>query len=133
VNFRDVFIRRFSPDYQSEFQAEEPLLSVNLFHLIDAFKKIIEQNLPGTIFKVQPEEWSLKDKIALVLDRLKNDGTVYFRDLFREDRTISEFVITFLALLELVQMGLVRIFQTDLDKDIRLEGHFTENQDDHHG
>jgi len=130
---RDVFSRRFSPDHQSEFQAEEPLLSVNLFQLIDAFKKIIEQNLPGTIFKVQPEEWSLKDKIALVLDRLKNDGAVYFRDLFQEDRTISEFVITFLALLELVQMGLVRILQTDLDRDIRLEGHFTENQDNHHG
>jgi len=128
---RDVFIRRFSPDYQTEFQAEEPLLSVNLFQLIDAFKKIIEQNLPGTVFKVQPEEWSLKDKIALILDRLKNEGALYFRDLFHEDRTISEFIITFLALLELVQMGLVRVFQIDIDKDIRLEAHFTENQDNH--
>jgi len=130
---RDVFIRRFSPDYQREFQGEEPLLSVNLFQLIDAFKKIIEQNLPGTVFKVQPQKWSLKDKISFILERLKNDGVVYFRELFLEDRTISEFVVTFLALLELVQMGLVRVFQTDLDKDIRLEAHFKEDQDNHHG
>lgn len=125
--FRDVFTRRLSSDYMAQLQGEEPLLQANLFQLMDAFKRIVDQRLPDASMSFQRVEWSLKDKTTLIMERLKNEGIIYFSDLFNKDRTISEFIITFLALLELVQIGLVRFFQTDPDKDIRLEGLFGNN------
>ena len=129
---RDVFARRLSPEYRAKPQGGELLLDVNLFQLMDAFKRIVDQRLPDAQLNVQVEEWSLKDKMAHIMEQLKNNATIYFIDLFKDDRNVSEFVITFLALLELVHLGLVRIFQPAQDKDIRLEAHFEENEDVSH-
>ena len=126
---RDVFARSLSPDYTVQLESEEPLLDVNLFQLMDAFKRILEERLPGVPLRVEVEKWSLKDKTTYVLERLKNEGSIYFRDLFSEDRTISEFIVTFLALLELVNVGMIRVFQPDPEKDIRLKALFEDNED----
>ncbi len=130
---RDVFARKLAPELKSQLQSEEPMLEVSLFQLIDAFKRIVEERLPGTTISFQREEWSLKDKTTQIMDRLKTQGPFFFVELFDQDRTISEFVITFLAILELVQMGLVRIVQAHLDADILLEPHFKEDEDSNHG
>ena len=121
---RDVFARRLSMEYSSPFEEQETPLDLSLFQLMDAFKRIVDQRLPGAQLKLQLDKWSLKEKTADILDRLKERRTLYFEDLFSEDRTISDFIISFLALLELVQMGLVRIFQPHPDAAIRLEAHF---------
>jgi len=126
---RDVFARRLSPDYKIQLESGEPLLDVNLFQLMDAFKRIVDQRLPGVPLTLEFEEWSLKNKSTYILERLRNDGAIYFQELFAEDRTISEFIITFLALLELVHIGLVRIFQLGPDKDIQLKALFEDNED----
>ena len=127
---RDVFSRHLSAEYRSQLlESGEPLLDVNLFQLMDAFKKILEENLPGVSMQVQIEKWSIKDKTAIIMERLKKNGMIFFQDLFQGNKTVSEFVITFLALLELVHMGLIRIFQPDPNKDIRLEGLFEETED----
>ncbi|MGD2124748.1 MAG: segregation/condensation protein A [Desulfobacteraceae bacterium] len=126
---RDVFARQLSAELTSQFQGEEPPMNISLFQLIDAFKKIVDQNLPGVQLKFQLDKWSLKEKTTYILDQLKAHEALYFQDLFREDRTISEFIITFLALLELVQMRLIRIFQTHQDADIRLEALFEEEDE----
>ena len=41
--------------------------------------------------------------------------------------------MTFLALLELVHAGLVRVFQPDPEKDIQLEAHFDDSEEDDNG
>ena len=130
---RDVFTRQPPPDLGEQLEGEGPLLNVSLFQLMDAFKEILERNLPGETLEFKFREWSIKDKTALIIEQLKQGGTIYFRDLFEQDRTVAEFVVTFLALLEIVHMGLVRIFQADFDRDIRLEGHFEENEEKGHG
>jgi segregation and condensation protein A len=127
---RDIFTRRFPSDYKSQFHSEESLIEVSLFQLIDAFKRMMEQKLPGVQLKFQVEPWSLKDKTTMIMDQLKERGGLYFIELFKEDRTLAELIITFLAVLELAQMGLVRIFQTGPDKDIRLEPHFEEEEEE---
>jgi segregation and condensation protein A len=129
---RDVFARQMSADQRRKLEEEEPLLQVNLFQLLDAFKALVEERLPGTPLILEAEKWSLEEKTAHILDRLKKVGVVYFQELFSEHKTISEFIITFLALLELVHTGLVRVFQSDSEKDIQLEALFEDNEDTHH-
>ena len=123
---RDVFARTVAPYFQDGITAEEPELDVSLFQLIDAFKRIVDQRLPGVKLTVQPEQWSVKDKTELIISQLKEKGAMFFREIFSEDRTVSEFVVTFLALLELVHRGLVRVFQSTSERDIRLIPSFDE-------
>jgi len=130
---RDVFARKLAPELKSQLQGEETMLEVSLFQLIDAFKRIVEERLPGSPITFKREEYSLKDKTTQIMDQLKSRGPFFFIELFENDKTISEFVVTFLALLELVQMGLVRIVQAHLDADILMEPHFKEDEGNHHG
>ena len=129
---RDVFAHRLPADYMRQLEGEGPFLEVNLFQLLDAFKTMIDQRLPGTPLNLATEQYSLEEKTAYILECLKTHGVMYFQELFAEDRTIPEFIITFLALLELVHSGLLRVFQTDLEKDIQLEALFEDNGDVHH-
>jgi segregation and condensation protein A len=124
---RDVFKRQLTNDYISQFQGEDAPLDINIFQLMDAFKRIIEQRVPDASITFAAEEWSVKERMTYVMNKLKTQATVFFADLFSEDRSLSELVATFLALLELVHAGLVKIFQPDTEKDIRLEAHFNDN------
>ncbi|MCP4667052.1 MAG: segregation/condensation protein A [Deltaproteobacteria bacterium] len=117
---RDVFVRQALPYPGSQMEDEEPRLDVSLFQLIDAFKRIMDQRLPGIQLKVQFEKWSVKEKAEIIMVRLQNKKALFFKELFSDDRTVSEFVVTFLALLELVHQGLVKIYQLNLESDIRL-------------
>jgi segregation and condensation protein A len=117
---------RRKPYFQDGVTGEEPELDVSLFQLIDAFKRIVDQRLPGAKLTVQPERWSVKDKTELIIAQLKEKGAMFFREIFSEDRTVSEFIVTFLALLELVHMGLVKVLQPTSEGDIRLIPSFDE-------
>jgi segregation and condensation protein A len=130
---RDVFTRQFSSEYKEQFRIDEPLLNVDLFQLMDAFKRILETRIPGSKLTYDAEKWSVKDKSSYILEMLKEEGQLFFSELFRTDTVLGEFIATFLALLELAQLGLVRIFQPDQDKDIKLEGVFTEEEVVSHG
>ncbi|MBN1102155.1 MAG: segregation/condensation protein A [Deltaproteobacteria bacterium] len=127
---RDVFAHPQPEDFSTHFEGEEPLLHVNLFQLMDAFRKLLEQKIPDAQIQFRGDKWAVKDKINHILEIVKAQGTHYFTDLFEEARTISEMVVTFLALLELVQMGLLKVFQTDPVSDIRIELCLYEEKED---
>jgi segregation and condensation protein A len=130
---RDVFARKMPPYFEAQIKDEDPLLDVNLFQLMDAFKRIVDQHLPGVQLKVQLEKWSVKDKTEIIMAHLKQKGPIFFHEIFSKDRTITEFIVTFLALLELVHIGLVKIFQPTQESDIRLVPFFNENGENGNG
>lgn len=125
---RDVFARLQQADLTSQFDGEEPLLRVNLFQLMDAFKRVLEQKIPGTQIQFQAEKWSVKDRMNSILETLRERGRKLFTDFFTEDRTISELVVTFLAILELVQMGMLKLLQAGPLSEIHIE--LREEQED---
>ena len=89
----------------------------------------MESNIPDAEITFRAEHYSINDRISHVLDILKEKQSVYFKELFAEDRTLAEFVITFLAVLELVHMGLIRVYQPSVESDIRIEARFEENEE----
>ncbi|MBW1781349.1 MAG: segregation/condensation protein A [Deltaproteobacteria bacterium] len=126
---KDVFTRQDATWQQAEIDAEGPNLDVNLFQLIDAFRRIMEQNQPGAnLMTIKKEKWSIKEKSQIIIAFLKEKGEILFHEIFRKDRTVPEFIVTFLALLELVHIGLVRVFQPSLGSDIHLVAHFDDNE-----
>jgi len=125
---RDVFTRRLSGEMAELTNGESVPFEVNLFQLIDAFQRMVDQRLPGTQLKFRLERWSMNQKIESIISRLKDQRDFYFRELFAKDMDVSELVVTFLALLELVHRGIIRVFQTAFDKDIRLKATFKERK-----
>lgn len=130
---REIFTRQLTPEYFEGFEGEETMLEVSLFKLMDAFKKVIDNLEPESKLHFEKYQWSLEDKTIFIAQKLEEQETLYFLDLFHTDMTKEELVITFLALLELIRSGSVRVFQAQVDKDIRLQRRSDNNGDMQNG
>ena len=117
---RDVFSRVPSDELSALAQGEQGSIQVNIFQLIDAFQRIVDQRLPDTQLRFRLEEWSINEKIEQITTILREKHTLYFQELFPKSMGLSELVVTFLALLELVHQGLLKMFQPDPKSDILL-------------
>ena len=90
---------------------EEEYIQVGLFELIDAFQKILEK-IPGDDrMEFTADKISVKDRITQITDILEDKGSTTFAELFSENPDKGEVIVTFLAILEMVKLALVRIVQ----------------------
>jgi len=126
---RDVFSRQDVSWDDGEPGSDEPQLNVSLFQLIDAFRRIMEKDQPGAVMMTfRHEKWSVKEKCQLIISFLKQKPEMLFEEIFSQDRKVPEFIVTFLALLELVHIGLVKVFQPSYgNSEIRLIANFDIN------
>jgi len=116
---RDVFLRE---NFVDEFEDtdDEELVPVSLFELIDSFRKVLLRIESGTGLEITIEYKSVEQRIGEVIELLKMSGEELFEDLFIDDRSRFELVLTFLSLLELARIGLIRIFQHPSDLAITI-------------
>jgi segregation and condensation protein A len=118
---RDVF-KRASEDYLMIGEENQSTTSkVNLFELMMAFKRVMARQFPDTVLTFESEAWSVKEKIDEIKKRVERQKTIYFSDLFSSKGSISELIAIFLALLELVKIGFIAIFQPKAGDDIMLQ------------
>jgi segregation and condensation protein A len=118
---RDVF-RRASDAYLMIGQENHGTTSrVNLFELMMAFKKVMAKQFPDTVLRFKAETWSVKEKIAEIKERVERQKTLYFSELFSPKGSLSELIASFLALLELVRVGFLAVYQPKPGDDIMLE------------
>lgn len=107
--WKNVFHRPVDKD-EIELEPEPLLYEANVFDLITAFKKLLER-APEQAIEITREKLTIADKINYVVDILENKDGLRFEDLFKEDLTKITLIITFLAILELVRLGIVKIYQ----------------------
>ena len=110
---RDVFVRKAFPE---ESDAEEQqqgvdLEGVTLFDLIEAFKKVIAELPEEAAHEVFAERISMSDKISFILDTLSTEDNISFYDLLNGGRSRPEVIVTFLAILELIKLKMIKIHQ----------------------
>lgn len=107
-------IFRREPVKEKEAETEEEgelyLFDVNLFDLLGAFKGMLDK-APPEVVEITRETLTVKDRISLIMEMLEDQDTIRFEDLFKEDRTQPQLIVTFIALLELIRLGLVRAYQ----------------------
>ena len=106
----DVFIRATSQE-RFVFGQEEQLVKVGLFELIDAFKQILEKAGPDHKVDVTADTISVKDRIAQIVEILEQKSSLTFEELFIKGSGKSEIIVTFLAILEMVKVGLIQVAQ----------------------
>lgn len=104
----NVFKRE--PLSDQEDDGEIYLFDVSLFDLLDAFKKILEK-APPEIVSITKEALTVKDRMSMIMEQIENQEVVRFEDLFKGEITKIQLIITFIALLELIRLGLVRAYQ----------------------
>jgi len=119
ILYRDVFKRGSEADGNG---GEEDIVTVkvNLYELMDAFRRVTRRRYPGVVIRFRALKWSVKEKMAEIVKRLEGKESLFFRDLFSEMGSLSEMIATFLALLELVRNGTVSAFQDKPGCDIKL-------------
>ena len=110
---RDVFARRVRVD-RVPFDPEEiGLQEISVFKLIEALDRVLKAASPDVQHEVVRDRVSLSDAIHRIAERLRAEGQVGFFSLFEGQRQRQQIVITFLALLEMAKLRLVRIFQEE--------------------
>jgi segregation and condensation protein A len=90
---------------------EPEFIQVGLFELIDAFQNILKNISPEQRVELTVDKISVKEKISEIVDILEKKGSVTFTDLFSEKVDKEVIIVTFLAILEMVKLAIIRIFQ----------------------
>lgn len=108
--FRREPVKEKEAETEKEEEGELYLFDVNLFDLLGAFKGMLDK-APPEVVEITRETLTVKDRISLIMEMLEDQDTIRFEDLFKEDRTQPQLIVTFIALLELIRLGLVRAYQ----------------------
>ena len=105
-----TFIR--TPD-RGEFLTgpDDEFIKIGLFELIDAFQKILEKIPDDHRVEMSADEISVKDKITQIVDILEIKQSITFMELFSDNPDRFEIIVTFLAILEMVKLTLIRMVQ----------------------
>ncbi len=106
---RDVFHREFGEPIPDS-QGRSPL-NMDVNELLTIFKGLLERQEPKMLMEIKNEPVSIREKVEEIVNKLQRHRWLSFGALFSEDFSRSNFVVTFLALLEVVKIGLARIYQ----------------------
>ena len=115
---RDVFVRASGP---TEEAAPREFREVSVLELLEALKRVIDRLPKDVVHEVLLEKITVRERMTVLLDKLRHDSRMHFEALFAGVRSRLEIVVTFLAMLELVKVRAIRIFQDQPGGDIVIE------------
>jgi len=115
---RDVFVR--SSVRMEEIPAPG-FREVPVFELLTALKRVLDRLPKDVVHEVMLDKVTVREKMTLLLDILRKQGRLLFESLFSSVETRMEVVVTFLAMLELVKVRAIRIFQEESTGPIEIE------------
>jgi segregation and condensation protein A len=98
----------------------EPELEVDLFSLLTAFQAVVERAKHRPKVLLPPEQIPVEVRIDQLLARLSEHEACGFEDLFADVSDRAGLIVTFLALLEMIRLKLVRVFQSGSFGPIRV-------------
>jgi len=100
-----------------EYETE---VEVDLFSLMAAFKAVLDRAKKRPRLALPGEQISIEERISQLLGRLSETEACGFEDLFEDVDSRSALIVTFLALLEMIRLKLVRVFQAGMFGAIRV-------------
>lgn len=103
---------------------------LQIFDLLSALQGVLDRAPTDAYVEVSRENWTIEERIQVVMERLETEATIPFEDLFEKQWSRSLIVVTFLGLLELVRMNLVRLHQGDWFGPIHVTRRFVPASDE---
>jgi segregation and condensation protein A len=117
---RHHLLPRNVPVDMKEVGEEEHLEEVTLFGLLAAFKDVLIHTQEDVTAELTRPEITVSQKINDLMDLLQNDQKIVFRPFLTACRTKIEKIVALLALLEMVRLKLVRVFQDKVFGEIEV-------------
>lgn len=111
--FKDVFYRG-SPI----FNPEDKHLEVDIKLLIEAVKRAFER--VGSKTEIEGEDVPIESRIEKILNILSKRNHITLDELFVDETTKRGVVTTFLAMLELIKLGKIRVVQNEVFGEVLL-------------
>jgi segregation and condensation protein A len=108
-------------DIQEHARVEEEPIQATLFDLLGAYREALKKLLPPPPVEVRNSPKTLDQRIAEVVQALQGGRWLPFSSLLAAAQTRDDLVITFLALLELMRMGQVKLVQAEAFGEIRIQ------------
>ena len=127
VMFKEPTIPDEVAAYEEPVDLEELMADVTLKKLNDIFKSIMRKQedkidpVRSKFGKIEKEEVSLSDKMVYLEQYAMTHPHFSFRSLLEAQCGKMEIIVTFLAVLELMKMGKITIYQDKIFDDIRIE------------
>jgi segregation and condensation protein A len=100
--------------------AGEEMLEAGLFDLIAAFKELLDRRKTLLAHEVEHEGKSIEQRIEELLGLIKEGESLEFLELFASQQTKADMIVTFLALLELIRLKRVKVYQRGVFGSIRV-------------
>lgn len=127
VMFKEPTIPDEVAAYEEPVDLEELMADVTLKKLNDIFKSIMRKQedkidpVRSKFGKIEKEEVSLSDKMVYLEQYAMTHPHFSFHSLLEAQCGKMEIIVTFLAVLELMKMGKITIYQDKIFDDIRIE------------
>jgi segregation and condensation protein A len=112
---RDIFgtIVEF-PDRSS--QQEPPVVSLDV--ILKAFADVLTRAEMFSHLHIQREALSVRERMILILERVRGDEFSEFKDLFAIEEGRAGVIVAFLAVLELLKESLIEMVQNEINGPI---------------
>lgn len=113
---RDVFVREPSQTLIQDAAAaagipEVTFAEVGIFELLEAFQDVMDRSRETNWHEVTMERISIVDRINEILDLLRDIESISFDQLFTEVTDRVMIIASFLAILELIRLKVIRVHQ----------------------
>ncbi|MBT5868458.1 MAG: segregation/condensation protein A [Nitrospinaceae bacterium] len=116
---QQIFVR--GSDIQIEESSEEKeMVEATVFDLLKAYQKILDTKEFEKDYEIEISDMSVTDRIQYIMSILNASESITFESLFTVLNSKQEIIVTFLAVLELMRLKLLRIQQTRHFDTIRI-------------
>jgi len=120
---RDVFTHAsagLQENTGKENEEDDELIEVSVFELIEAFHRLVSRTDKKELLEIDVEKMSLTDIINDVMERLTREKNLTFEELLGERKDRRQIIYTFLAILELIKLRMIKAYQTSAFGVIRI-------------
>ena len=116
---QQIFVRGGQIEIEQSSEDKE-LVEATVFDLFKAYQKILDTKSFEKDYEIEITEMSVTDRIQHIMEILNASESVTFDSLFTVLNSKQEIIVTFLAVLELMRLKLLRIQQTNHFETIRI-------------
>ncbi|HWC50045.1 MAG TPA: segregation/condensation protein A, partial [Nitrospira sp.] len=111
--WREIYSRP-AASLEVDTESDETMLdTIGLFDLVDALQGVLNRNPGRQLLEILPDNLTVRDRMNVILETLEGLESVGFEALFEATCHRLVIIVTFLALLELIRLRTVRVYQAE--------------------
>jgi segregation and condensation protein A len=100
-----------------------PLQDLSVHLLVRAVERLVQEQKRQRPREIEPNPLSVLERMGEIVELLRHTWSILFSSVAGRERIRAEWVVTLLALLELVRLGQARAHQAELFGEITIERH----------